>query len=184
MESLQLQWTLFPFSLTHWNVLELWYAHFSIILKVIKHLPQSPQISTWCTFFMLRKSQHRVLSFPWISQACASTCRHKDEIVINWDQMNRSFVGIKQWQDFTQNFGTKNLICQHLHRTGDADKIQIKESWALKYLHFLVMTANSGDIRRVGEEKRKWGRGVLIGKASPHSAGDELQLSTGTSYRN
>lgn len=98
--------------------------------------------------------------------------------------MNRSFVGIKQWQDFTQDFGTQNLIHQHLRRTRDEDKIQIKESWALKYLHFLVMTANSGDIRRVGEGKRSWGRGVLIGKASPHSAGDELQLSTGTSYRN
>lgn len=72
--------------------------------------------------------------------------------------MNHSFVGLQQWQGFTQKLGTKNSICQHFPRTRDEDKIQIKESWAPKYLHFPVMTSDCGftaQSKRKKDQKKK-----------------------------
>lgn len=104
--------------------------------------------------FCVRAKVCCCLSHGAICQGSATLCCHKEEIIINWFKMYRSFVGLQQWRGFTPNFGIRNQTCQRFPRTRDEDKIQIKESWAPKYLPFLVMTSDCGFIAQSKRRKK------------------------------
>lgn len=92
---------------------------------------------------------------------CSITiCCLKKEIIINRFKIHPFFVGLQQWQGFISNVGIKILCCQRFCRTRDEDSIQIKESGALKYLPFPVITSQCGFAAqlsgRKGHKKNVW----------------------------